>query len=102
MDEGQNVPTIEPQPPTDLGKTLENLMVERLLRAQASPTKCVAYMDMLGFGSLVTAHPGAFNVDIDPDGSVGTSTSKSSAPCRHSIRLRRSARPLCPAQRVPT
>jgi hypothetical protein len=58
---------------------LLNLLVERQLRAAALPTKYVAYVDMLGFGALVRAHPGAFNVDVDEGTSaVSTSTSKSS------------------------
>jgi hypothetical protein len=50
------------EPGTD---QLLNLLVERQRRAAALPTKYVAYVDMLGFGALVRAHPGAFNVDID-------------------------------------
>jgi hypothetical protein len=58
---------------------LLNLLVERHLRARAFPTKYVGYIDMLGFGALVRAHPGAFNVDVDTSTSaVSTSTSKSS------------------------
>jgi hypothetical protein len=64
------------EPGTD---QLLNLLVERQRRAAALPTKYVAYVDMLGFGALVRAHPGAFNVDIDEGTSaVSTSASKSS------------------------
>src|SRR5947209_1449634 len=56
-----------------------NFLLERQLRAAALPTKYVAYVDMLGFGALVRAHPGAFDVDVDESTSaVSTSTSKSS------------------------
>lgn len=66
--------------PSDRGRDqLVNLLLERQLRAAALPTKYVGYVDMLGFGALVRAHPGAFNVDIDASTSaVSTSTSKSS------------------------
>src|SRR3979411_678729 len=65
-----------PEPAID---PLLNLLVERQLRAAALPTKYVGYVDLLGFGALVRAHPGAFNVDVDESTSaVSTSTSKSS------------------------
>lgn len=65
-----------PEPGAD---PLLNILVERQLRAAAVPTKYVGYVDMLGFGALVRAHPGAFNVDVDESTSaVSTSTSKSS------------------------
>jgi hypothetical protein len=69
----------QPKSPDAFENALANLLVERSLRATALPIKVVAFMDMLGFGSLVTKHPAAFEIEIDPkDLSVGTSASKSS------------------------
>ena len=60
-------------------KMLESLLVEQQIRETAFPTKYIGYMDLLGFGALVTEHPGSLNIEISDDGStVGTSTSKSS------------------------
>lgn len=71
----------EPSQPgiEEIAQRFANVYMERELRQRALPTRVVGYMDMLGFGSLVRKHPGAFNVEFDEEAEVvSTSISKSS------------------------
>lgn len=75
MDDDQTEP--QPAATTSPSNALENFLVERSLRATAFPIKYVGYMDMLGFGALVTEHPGSLDIHVGTS-SVETYMSKSS------------------------
>lgn len=57
---------------------LFNLLLERQLSEYAFPTRCVGFVDMLGFSALTKRYPGSMTLDVGSDySSLASGTSQS-------------------------